>query len=37
MLPTAVVLLAQITRVPPVFVPVAAKVINLPLSALSNM
>ena len=35
MLPTAVVLLAQITRVPPVFVPVAAKVINLPLSALS--
>ena len=37
MLPTAVVLLAQITNVPPVFVPVAAKVINFPLSSLCNV
>ena len=37
MLPTAVVLFAQRTNVPPVFVPVAAKVINFPLSSLCNV
>jgi hypothetical protein len=37
MLPTAVVLFAHSTNVPPVFVPVEATVMNLPLSRLSSV